>query len=64
MKRIPKRPTVRESRLARIRLPPMTFAIAKRSDDFFEKEENHNNLKTNQNFLNKTIKLEINRNVY
>ena len=29
-----------------------------------KKEENHNNLKTNQNFLNKTIKLEINRNVY
>ena len=28
-----------------------------------KKEENHNNLKTNQNFL-KTIKLEINRNVY
>ena len=65
MKRIPKRPTARESRLARIRLPPMTFAIAKRFDDFFyKKEENHNNLKTNQNFLNKTIKLEINRNVY
>ena len=33
----------------------MTFAIAKRSDDFFEKEENHNNLKTNQNFLNKQL---------